>query len=185
MKNAKFSIARRSSLPSGAFLLEAPINFALLTLLVLAGCATPTKFVEADPKQAPTCSEMRAIFRASENDFETIRTNLEVSRSGSIYKTFETTLKLTGASSCVVRKHGIDYEYYCRWDTGNDRALMGAHYRGIRDQLKACIKDGSVYQDDRGGSTRITVETKEQLMSFWVMARYENAPYYVTLSVKR
>lgn len=153
-----------------------------LTCLFLLGCESPSTFIEADSSTAPTCAELRIAFRASLNGFASVRSGLEVANSSSIYKTYDTSLKMRGSSSCVIRSFTRD-ELYCRWEAGENRPLMGAYYRAIRDQLKSCIKKGSVSQNDPGGSTRIEVEAEDGAATFWVNAKYESPPYYVSLTV--
>jgi len=156
-----------------------------LAFLLASGCESQPTAVEANSNTAPTCAELRAAFRASLDDFDSVRSGLEVSSSSSIYKTYDTSLRMRGSSSCVIRRSATRNELYCRWEAGENRSLMGAHYRAIRDQLKSCVKEGSVSQNDRGGSTRIEVEAEKGTVSFWVMAKYESPPYYVHLTVRR
>lgn len=182
--SAKNLTARKNSPIASRVSIYTEATIGSCLLLLLASCTT-ANFVPNNESFAPTCQELRAIYRESSKDFAGIRNNLEVSKSSSIYTTYATSQKLRGASSCVVRKRLVDYEYYCRWESGNNNALMGAHYRSIRDQLKSCLKEASVWEDDRGGYTSVTIETDNGSVSFRVSARYQNPPFYVTLTAKR
>jgi hypothetical protein len=162
-----------------------PPRFVLCTCLILSSCVHGPEYIEGDPKTAPTCAELRAAFRASLDDFDSVRSGLEISKSGSVYSTYDTSLKMRGASSCVIRKSGVRNELYCRWEAGDSRPLMGAYYRAIRDQVKSCIRKGSVSQNDRGGYTHVTLYSEQGYVSFWVMARFESPPYYVNLTVEK
>lgn len=157
---------------------------SVLACLILTGCETGPAFIQADPKMAPTCEQLRVAFRASLSDFDSVRSGLEVSKSDSIYRIFDTSLSMRNASSCVIRRYSVQDELYCRWEAGNNIDLMGAYYRAVRDQLKECIREGSVSQDDRMGSTSVDINSTKGNVRFWVVAKYQNPPYYVYLTVQ-
>jgi hypothetical protein len=139
----------------------------------------------ADPV-SPTCKDLIAVYAGSEDDFASIRSGVEVKKYGSIYTTFVATKILTGADSCYIRKSGINYEYYCRWEAGSDRQKLGDTYQTIRDSMIYCLKSAQVWRDDNGGTTRARLQaSNEELVTYSVMAHYGSMPYYVYLTVKR
>lgn len=159
-------------------------SIALLVGMAISGCQSQPAFVPANPNTAPTCEELRAAFRAVQSGFESVRSKVEVTKANSIYRLFSTSLTMRGSSSCVVRRYGSRDDLYCRWEAGVNSALMGSYYRSIRDQLLSCLKEASVSQDDRGGSTRVVLDSTKGNITFWVMAHYQDTPYYVYLSVR-
>lgn len=155
-------------------------------VICMPGCES-LNFVEADSKFAPTCTQLRSVFRAAKDDFEPIRSGLEVSRRGSIYRSSESSVVLQGATSCVIRESpNSGPEYYCRWEANDNSALMGGYYRSIRDQLRSCIKQGDMSQNDSGGRTTARIEIdKDQWVTYSVVAQYQRSPYYVYFTARK
>lgn len=154
-----------------------PPCFVLCICLILSSCAAGPEFIEGNPKTVPTCAELRAAFRASLDDFDSVRSGLEVqvSKRGSTYSIYDTSLTMRGATSCVIRKTVPRKELYCRWEVGFNESLRDAYYHAIRDQIKSCIREGKVSQDDRAGITHVMLYSEQGYVNFFVRAFSETA----------
>lgn len=153
---------------------------------LISACGSADGVINAATITSPGCTQIREVFRATKDDFDSIRTGPEISSRLHSQPYFNSKLILSGADSCIIRRAGSGYDYYCRWDTGANNALMGATYQAIRDQLVRCIRQGEIYQNDAGGRTSARIEIEGgEFVNYTVAAQFRTVPFYVYLYVRR
>jgi hypothetical protein len=144
--------------------------------LLLGGCASA-------PPKPPPCAEFRQVYlAAAQDDFSSIRSKVETRSDRSIYRLYDTTLKLSGADSCVIREHRLDFEHYCRWEAQSDDDKLVATHEAVRQQIVSCLKEAEVSR--MGESVRVRVVGKDYGVEFHLASR-RFSTNYVTLAVRR
>lgn len=144
--------------------------------LLLSGCAS-------FPLKPPPCAEFRQVYlAAAEDDFSSIRSKVETRSDRSIYRLYDTTLKFSGADSCVIREHRLDFEHFCRWEAQSDGDKLLAAHEALRQQIVSCLKEAEVSR--MGESVRVRVVGRDYGVVFHLASR-RFSTNYVTLAVRR
>jgi hypothetical protein len=119
------------------------------------------------PAAADDCSPLERIVDLAAGMFE----DLPLGSYDEDLEEYDAEIMLDGASSCAVDKSDQEYDvsYSCQWwySNGTDAQRESA-YRGLRDYVVGCLRDGAISNldarfvgapqedtDDRGASTQV------------------------------
>lgn len=159
--------------------------FGKLFALVFMQACTSANFQNSKRTEVPKCTELRRLYSAaSDPEFGSVRKNVEIRSDGSRYRTFEATLRLTGADSCLVRKYTIDFEYYCRWEAQDDDDKLVNTFHSIQAQLLSCLREADVSRSAQ--SVRAIVGGEDHGAEYYLtMSGPRSSTNYVALRVRR
>lgn len=89
------------------------------------------------------CSELRAVARQAESDFDKLKGPVEWEARNSNRTRWTSNKTLPGADSCLISDREGDVAFYCEW-VFDDQAGAGAGFQSFAAALAGCARPGPV-----------------------------------------
>lgn len=113
------------------------VSSVMLGFFSVLGCANVSSPL------MPDCSALRAIYRASLDDFRGIKKGVTIARPGTLADTTQATLVFPQATCFIRDSRGVNY--VCRWPADNiDEAEV--RFLALRSLVNSCLKEATALE---------------------------------------